>query len=49
MYDKGDETIIEDIKASPKMLPKEYTLKKKMMFALKGIQIKEVYKPNEKI
>lgn len=47
MYDKDGETIIEDIKASPKMLPKEYTLKKKMMFALKGIKIKEVYKPNE--
>lgn len=47
MYDKEGETIIEDIKASPKMLPKEYTLKKKMMFALKGIKIKEVYKPNE--
>lgn len=49
MYKKGDETIIEDVKSSPKILPKEYTLKKKMMFALKGIQIKEVYKPNEKI
>lgn len=49
MYDKEGETIIEDIKASPKMLPKEYTLKKKMMFALKGIKIKEVYKYNEQI
>lgn len=46
-YIKDGETIIEDIKASPKMLPKEYTLKKKMMFALKGVKIKEVYKPNE--
>lgn len=49
MYDKEGETIVEDIKASPKMLPKEYTLKKKMMFALKGIKIKEVYKYNEQI
>lgn len=48
-YYKGDEYVIEDVKASPKMLPKEYTLKKKMMFALKGIKIKEIYKPNETI
>lgn len=46
-YLKDGQIVIEDIKASPKMLPKEYTLKKKMMFALKGIKIKEVYKPNE--
>jgi hypothetical protein len=47
LYIKDGETIVEDVKASPKMLPKEYTLKKKMMFALKGIKIKEVYKSNE--
>lgn len=46
-YVKNGEIIIEDVKASPKMLPKEYSLKKKMMFALKGIKIKEIYKPNE--
>ena len=31
------------------MLPKEYVLKKKMMFALKGIKIREIYKVNEPI
>lgn len=46
-YIKDGEIIIEDVKSSPKLLPKEYNLKKKMMFALKGIKIKEVYKPNE--
>lgn len=48
-YIKDGETIVEDVKASPKMLPKEYLLKKKMMFALKGILIKEVYNANDPI
>lgn len=48
-YTKGDELVVEDVKSSPKMLAKEYILKKKILFALKGIKIREVYKPNEKI
>lgn len=48
-YYKDDEYIVSDVKASPKMLPKEYVLKKKMLFALKGILIKEVYKANDPI
>jgi hypothetical protein len=46
-YIKDNQLVIEDVKASPKMLPKEYILKKKMLFALKGLRIKEIYKPNE--
>lgn len=48
-YYKDGEYIVSDVKASPKMLPKEYVLKKKMLFALKGILIKEVYKVNDPI
>lgn len=48
-YYKDGEYVVSDVKASPKMLPKEYVLKKKILFALKGIRIREVYKPNEEI
>lgn len=46
-YYKDGEYIVSDVKASPKMLPKEYILKKKILFALKGIIIKEVYNAND--
>ena len=46
-YTKNGETIIEDVKASPKMLPKDFVLKEKMMFALKGIKIKRVFSDTE--
>lgn len=48
-YCKDGEYIVSDVKASPKMLPKEYVLKKKILFALKGILIKEVYNANDPI
>lgn len=48
-YIKDDEFVVEDVKSNPKMLTKEYQLKKKMLFALKRIKIREVYKPNETI
>lgn len=48
-YIKNDELVVEDVKSNPKMLTKEYQLKKKMLFALKRIKIREVYKPNETI
>lgn len=48
-YIKDNELVIEDVKISKSMLPKEYVLKKKMMFALKGIKIREIYKVNEPI
>lgn len=46
-----DEWIVEDIKASPKQssLDKCYILKKKLMLALKGINVVEVYSANDKI
>ena len=48
-YLKDGVLIVEDVKASPKMLPKEFVLKEKMMFALKGIKIKKVYSVKEEI
>lgn len=43
-----DEWVVEDVKSSPKQsaLDKSYILKKKMMFAINGIKVKEVYTPN---
>lgn len=48
-YTKDGERIIEDVKISPKMLPKEFVLKVKMMRAIHGIKVKCVYKANEAI
>lgn len=48
-YYKGKEFVVEDCKISKTIQPKEYVLKKKMMLALKGIQIKEVYKATDEI
>lgn len=48
-YAKDGERIIEDIKISPKILPKEFVLKVKMMRALLGIKVKCVYKPTDEI
>lgn len=42
-YIKDGELVVEDVKPSPKILPKEFLLKKKMMLALKGIKVKMVY------
>lgn len=48
-YVKDGERIIEDVKISPKTLPKEFVLKVKMMRAIHGIKIRCVYKANEEI
>lgn len=48
-YTKDGERIIEDVKISPKMLPKEFVLKVKMMRAIHGIKVKCVYKASEVI
>lgn len=49
VYTKDGKQVIEDVKGSPRMLTPEYLLKKKMMRALLGIKIKEVYEPTDKI
>lgn len=48
-YYKNGEYIVSDVKISPRLLPKEYILKKKMLFALKGIRITEVYNATDPI
>nr|DAN28949.1 MAG TPA: Endonuclease [Caudoviricetes sp.] len=48
-YTKDGERIIEDVKISPKMLPKEFVLKVKMMRAIYGIKVRCVYKASEAI
>jgi hypothetical protein len=48
-YIKDGEEVVEDIKISEYLLPKEYVLKEKMMFYFYRIKIKRVYKPNEPI
>lgn len=48
-YIKNGETIIEDVKASPSMLPKEFVLKEKLMFWKYGIKVRKIYKANEPI
>lgn len=48
-YYKDGEYIVSDVKASPKMLPKDFVLKEKMMFALKGIKIKRVFSVTDDI
>lgn len=48
-YTKDNETVIEDVKASPKMIPKEFTLKEKLFFWKYRIKIRKVYKPTEAI
>lgn len=46
-----DEWVVEDVKPSPvaASMDKAFVLKEKMMFALKNIKIKRVYKANENI
>ena len=48
-YFKDGKYVVEDCKISPKVKPDKYILKSKMMFALNGIRIKEVYKPTDPI
>ena len=42
-YVKDGELVVEDVKASPKMIPKEFILKEKLMFWKYRIKIKRVF------
>jgi hypothetical protein len=48
-YYKNGELVVEDVKASKTMLPKEFVLKEKMMFALKGIRVKKVFSVKDSV
>lgn len=49
VYMKDGEQVVEDVKISPKMLPKEFVLKEKMLYQRYGIRIKKVYKAGDVI
>ena len=46
-YIKNGLTVVEDVKASPKMIPQEFVLKEKLLFWKYRIKIKRVYKKDE--
>lgn len=48
-YEKDGVMVVEDIKPSPALIPKEFVLKEKLFRYKYGFSIKRVYKPNEKI
>lgn len=48
-YIKNGEFIVEDVKISKYLLPKEYILKEKMMYYFHKIRIKKIYKPSETV
>lgn len=48
-YVKDGKVVVEDVKGSAYMITEVFKIKEKMMFAVHGIKIKRVYKPNEDI
>lgn len=48
-YTKDGNVVVEDVKISPKLIPKEFLLKEKMMLFFHKIRIRRVYKPMEEI
>lgn len=48
-YIKGGELVVEDVKISPDLIPKEYAIKEKLMFWRYRIKIKRVYNVGEEI
>lgn len=46
-YIKNGELVVEDVKISEYLLPKEFILKEKMMYYFHHIRIKRIYKPTE--
>lgn len=48
-YFKNGKVIVEDVKIDPKVIPKEFALKEKLMFWRYRIKIRRVYKPTEEV
>lgn len=48
-YVKDGQEVVEDVKASPKIIPPEYVLKEKLFFWKYGNKIKRVFNPNDVI
>jgi hypothetical protein len=49
VYEKDGVMVVEDVKISDFLLPKEYLLKEKLFRWKYGLKIKRVYKPNDLI
>lgn len=51
VYEKDGKLVVEDVKGSPERAKadKGYQDRRKLMHTLKGIKIKEVYKPNDEV
>lgn len=49
VYTKDGKTVVEDIKPSPKTVPKEFMLKAKLFFWKYGFKIRLVYKATEEV
>lgn len=49
VYNVDGVQVIEDVKASPKVLTDVYRLKRELMRALLGLQITEIYEPTAAI
>lgn len=48
-YIKGGKRVIEDVKISKFLIPKEFSLKAKMLRYFHGIEVKLVFNPNDPI
>lgn len=48
-YIKDGKLTVEDVKGSEYMITEVFKIKEKLMYAIHGIKIKRVYKPNERI
>lgn len=48
-YVKNGETVVEDVKISKSLLPKEFVLKRKLLLWRHGIRVREVYKAGEPV
>lgn len=48
-HDKYGNFVVEDVKGSEKTLTKVYQLKKKLLYALKNMEVHEVYSPTQPI
>ena len=48
-YIKDGKEVIEDVKASPKMIPNDYKLKEKLFFWKFRTRIRRVFNPNDEV
>lgn len=46
-YIKNNQMVVEDVKISKELFPKEYVLKRKLLLYVFGIRLKEVFHPND--